>query len=98
MGWWRQTNDVNNPENPHHYNFTNFKCFSYTYFPENGSYGSPGFDYWYNDATNIYLLDAPSPTGGVNESSLPYAFNDTKDTLTVYISNKPYIYVRSSGL
>jgi hypothetical protein len=97
MGWWKQINDVENKDNPHHYNFTNFKLFSYYYNIHTGKYGQ-SFDYWYNDGTNIYLLDAPSPTGGVNESRHPYAFNDTKDTLTVYISNNSYIYVKSQGL
>ena len=97
MGWWKQINDVENNDNPHHYNFTNFKLFSYYYNIHTRKYGQ-SFDYWYNDATNIYLLDAPSPTGGVNESSSPYTLNSTKDTLKMFVVSTPYIYVKSQGL
>lgn len=97
MGWWRQINDINNPENPEYLNFTNFKFFSYNYIPETGVYAS-GFDYWYNDENYMYFLDAPSPTGGVNERKHKYTLNTTKDTLKMFVVSSPYIYVKSQGL
>lgn len=97
MGWWKQINDVNNPNNPPYLNFTNFKFFSYYYSIHTGIYGE-GFQYWYNDATNIYLLAAPSPIDGTSESISPYTLNSTKDTLKMFVVSTPYIYVKSQGL
>jgi len=97
MGWWKQINDVNNPNNPPYLNFTNFKLFFYYYSVHTNKYNET-FNYWYNDADKIFMLDAPSPTGGVNEDSFKYFLNDSKDTLTYYLVNPPYIYVKSQGL
>lgn len=97
MGWWRQINDINNPENPEYLNFTNFKLFFHYYSVHTNKYNET-FNYWYNDADKIFMLDAPSPIGGVDEDSHNYYLNDTKDTLTYYLVNPPYIYVKSQGL
>lgn len=97
MGWWRQINDVNNPNNPPYLNFTNFKLFFHYYSVHTNKYNET-FNYWYNDADKIFMLDAPSPIGGVDEDSHNYYLNDTKDTLTYYLVNPPYIYVKSQGL
>jgi len=97
MGWWKRINYLDVPEKPPYYHFTNFKRFSYQFNSATGIY-SEGFDYWYNDATTIYLLDAPSPIAGVSEISFEYSLNSNKDTLTINEANPPTIYVKSQGL
>lgn len=97
MGWWRQINDENNPNNPPRLNFTNYKLFFHYYNIHTNMYRET-YSYWYNDTDRIFMLDAPSPTSEVNEDNFNYHLNDSKDTLTFYLSEPPYIYVKSQGL